>query len=77
VRKSLDYLVAALSPETATASLTWSVLALSAFGRRPVPASQWLKAAYQRTLSRGASHHKLALLALGAQIDPPPFVEAV
>lgn len=76
VRKSLDYLVAELESETATASLAWSVLALSAYGRRPVATTQWLKAAYHRTLSRGASHHKLALLALSAQIDPLPFHKA-
>jgi hypothetical protein len=67
VGKSLDFLISQLGPDTTTASLAWSLLALAAFKQLPDAAGSWLTAAYHRTLRRGASHHKLALLALAAQ----------
>jgi hypothetical protein len=67
VDKSLAYLEQNISAETATPSLCWSLLALAAYGRTPSQAEEWLEGAYQRTLLRGRSPFKLALILLALQ----------
>ncbi|MEX2172663.1 MAG: hypothetical protein WD851_25315 [Pirellulales bacterium] len=63
---SLDYLEQQLSERTATASLCYGLLGLSANCRRPREAESWLEAAYRREQQRGPSCYKLALIALAA-----------
>ncbi len=72
IAKSLDYLSRELTPTTATASLSYGLMALAAYGRRPNDADAWLNAAYQRTVNREASPHRLALIALGVAGWPFP-----
>lgn len=64
MQRSLAYLRGQLNSSTTTTSLSWSLLALAAHNQRPDEADVWLEAAYQRTIRREASLHKLALLSL-------------
>jgi len=66
IDRSLSYLKQALSARTATASLCWGVLGLSAHDQRPADAGLWLESAYGRTNCRDRAPYKLALLALAA-----------
>jgi hypothetical protein len=74
IQKSLHYLTAAISRETPTASLCWAVMGLTAHGRRPAAADEWLATAWRRTLARDRSPYKLALLALAASSDRCPLM---
>jgi hypothetical protein len=64
---SVDILEKNISPQTTTASLAWALMALSAYGRALPHAQECLGEVYQRCVSRTASTHKLALIALGTQ----------
>ncbi len=66
IARSLDYLRAGLGNSTATASLSYGLMALAKYQQLPHYAEQWLASAYQRTIKRGASAYKLALLSLAA-----------
>jgi hypothetical protein len=66
IEKSLDYLIAELSPRTATASLSYGILGLAAHGRVPLQARTWLEIGYRRTIDRDPAPYRLALLALAA-----------
>jgi hypothetical protein len=70
---SLEYLERRLSPTTTTASLCYGLLGLTAHGRRPAAADQWLRAAGRRLLRGDASPYKLALASL-AVADEYPFI---
>lgn len=62
--RSLDYLARALEARTATASLCYGLLGLTAHGRRPPGAQQLLNSAYRRERQGTAGCYKLALLLL-------------
>ena len=64
---SLSYLKQALSARTATASLCWGLLGLSAHDQCPADADLWLESAYGRTIRRDRAPYKFALLALAAR----------
>ena len=64
VQRSADYLLQNLGPATTAASLAYGVLGLSAVGRRPYEADEWLRAAAERELAGRPSFYKLALLSL-------------
>jgi hypothetical protein len=66
IEKSLEYLERELPTVPATDSLCYALLGLAAHDRLPKAADAWLAAAARRTLSRGPSSYKLALLALAA-----------
>jgi len=66
IARSLKYLREGLGSTTATASLCYGLIALAKYGQLPRYAGQWLTSAYQRTLKRGPSVYKLALLSLAA-----------
>jgi hypothetical protein len=74
IKKSLDYLVAELSSRTAAASMSYGIMGLAAHGILPIDSHDWLEAAYRRTITRGASAHRLALLALAALGTASPLV---
>jgi hypothetical protein len=74
ITKSLDYLSAELSPRTASASLSYGLMGLGAHGVVPIDSSDWLEAAYRRTITRGASSYQLALLALAALGTASPLI---
>ncbi|MEX0587005.1 MAG: hypothetical protein WD176_10195, partial [Pirellulales bacterium] len=69
IARSLDYLARSVDGRTATASLSYGVLALTAHGHRPAQADRWLTAAANRVLARDASAHKLAVIALAFSGD--------
>ena len=69
VARSALFLEQNLSASTTTASLCWAVLGLAAQGRPLAEADRWLRAAAERTLRRGPSPYKLALLLLAATSD--------
>ncbi len=64
IARSLDYLLKKLNKSTATASLCFGLLGLTAHGRRPAVAKQLLSHALDRELERGTNCYKLALLSL-------------
>ncbi|MCR4413446.1 MAG: hypothetical protein NUV77_13580 [Thermoguttaceae bacterium] len=66
LRPSIEWLRRTLSPSTTTISLGYAVLGLAGHAASPDEASQWLAAAYHRTLQRGASPYALAVAALAA-----------
>jgi hypothetical protein len=73
---SFDYLASALGSSTATASLCYGVMGLTAHARRPKYADAWLEAAAKRTLARDPAVYQLALLALAAlDADSLPLVQ--
>jgi hypothetical protein len=75
VGRSVDWLAAAISARTATASLSWALLGLAAHGRTPPRADAWLAAAFRRTMARDRSPYRLALVALAALGDRSPLVQ--
>jgi len=79
VEKSLRYLESNIGPETTTSSLCFGLMALSAFERRPASSKQLLQEACQRTLERGESCYKVALLllALHEQLSWLPQLDLV
>jgi hypothetical protein len=66
IEESSAYLERAISTATSALSLSWAVLALTAYGRPPESFTALLDAAFERTLRRDRSPHALALLALAA-----------
>lgn len=66
---SLDYAVRSLPGCPATVSLCWGLLGVTAHGRRPKDADQWVVAPLAHTLDHDPSPWKLALLALAACDD--------
>jgi hypothetical protein len=67
IDRTAEYLERELSHRTATASLSYSLLGLSAHNRYLPTAGPMLAAAAERMLVRDRSAHKLALLALAAK----------
>jgi hypothetical protein len=74
IAKSLDYLVAELSPRTAAASLAYGLLGLAAHDRSPQAARSWLEIAYRRTIAREPAQYPLALLALAVLGSECPLI---
>jgi hypothetical protein len=74
VAKTLSYLRGALSEATATTSLCWGILGLSAFRRFPDDAPAWLAKSAGRQLNGSPSPHKLALLLLAALGERSPLI---
>lgn len=66
IEKSLQYLERELSGDLATASLCYGLLGLTANGRRPARASDWLATAFDRETAHPSSCYKLALIALAS-----------
>jgi hypothetical protein len=74
IAKTLDYLTKSVTLETTSASLAWALLGLAAHDRTPQDADKFLAAAYERTMKRDKSPHKIALLTLAAlATDAPPI----
>ena len=68
ISRSLDYLEQSLNEQTATASLCFALLGLTAHDRRPANAEDLLRNALGRELEYGPSCYKLALLALADRL---------
>jgi hypothetical protein len=66
IQPSLEYLTRELPRCAAAPSLAYGILALSAHGRRPQRADDWLRSAIQHALARDAATLPMALLALAA-----------
>lgn len=66
IRRSVEHLTRELNENTTSASLSYGLLGLAAFGKYPAQASDWLGTALGRTRRRGNSPYELALLALAA-----------
>ncbi len=64
IEDSSAYLERAISRATSALSLSWAVLALTAYGRPPESFTALLDAPVERTLRRDRAPHALALLAL-------------
>jgi hypothetical protein len=76
VEKSLEYLESEQREATAAASLAYSLLGLTAHGRRPAQADERIeRAATQPTLQIGSFGIRRPLLALAALGDRSPLVE--
>lgn len=73
-RLSLDYLAQTIGPHEAAISLAWGLLGLAAHDRTPVAADAWLRAAAERTLTRGKEPIRLAALALAAPLEDSPLI---
>lgn len=69
VGASLDYLEHTIGPETTTSSMCYGLLGLTAHGRRPLQAANFLQQAFEREMSRGTSEYKLAMIALASHDD--------
>jgi hypothetical protein len=74
IRKTLSYLERSVNKQTPSTSLAWALLGLAAHNRFPNDAEAMLPAAFDRTMARDQSPHKLALLALAALGDRSPLV---
>ena len=66
IGRSLEYLTANLSADTATASLCYGILGLKAHDQSPTDKLGWLEMAHERTMRQGASPYKLALISLAS-----------
>lgn len=77
IRRSLSYLRRSITEQTATASLCWALIGLAAHGEATDIADAWLAAAYERTVRRDGSRHKLALLVHAALGTESPLVRFV
>jgi len=66
VQRSLKYLEQVLCARTPGVSLGFALVGGAAHGWRPRSAGEWLAAAYRRSVERGPSAYRLALLALAA-----------
>jgi hypothetical protein len=71
---TLKYLAVSVNAETTSASLAWALLGLAAHDRTPLEADKRLAEAYQRTMKRDKSPHKVALLALAALGTKSPLI---
>lgn len=67
--RSLDFLATNTTSATASMSLAWSLLGLTAHGRRPPAASQWLQAAAERSRHAGWSSFSSPLLLLADRAE--------
>jgi hypothetical protein len=74
--ESVDYLERELPRQVATDSLCYGLLGLAGQQSLPPSADEWLSAASRRTLARGPSSYKLALLALAALGLSCPLIPA-
>jgi hypothetical protein len=74
IANTLDYLTKAVTVETPSASLAWALLGLAAHSRTPRNAKELLATAYERTMKRDKSPHKIALLALAALGTEAPLI---
>ena len=74
IERSLDYLQAQIQPRQGTASLCYACFGLAAHGQLPTGWQKHLTASARRTLSRDASPHKIALLALAALGSTCPLI---
>lgn len=74
IPRTLRYLTDSLDARTTSASLAWGLLGLAAHQQPPAAASQWLEAAFKRTMSLDRSPYKIALLALAALGSQSPLV---
>lgn len=70
IERSLAYLERVLPQTSATASLCYGLIGLTAHGRRPRDADQWLIEAYRRTTKSDSSLYKLALISLASHAEP-------
>jgi hypothetical protein len=75
IAKSIDYLEGTLDRSTTAASLAYGLIGLAAHGHMPAGANEWLASAAGRTRRRGASPHRLALLALAALGTACPLLQ--
>jgi len=75
IKLTLDYLASSMTSETTTASLAWALLGLAAHGRTPRDSDKLLARAYDRTVKRDKSPHKIALLALAALSKDAPLIK--
>jgi len=73
--RSIEYLDRELDRSTTAASLAYGLMGLAAHGRVPMAAGEWLASAAERTRRRGASPHRLALLALAALGTACPILQ--
>jgi len=71
---TLDYLAKSVSSETTSASLAWALLGLAAHDRYPDNADKLLAVAFERTMKRDKSPHRVALLALAALGTKSPLI---
>jgi len=70
IERSLAYLERVLPQTSATASLCYGLLGLTAHGRRPAGADLWLAEAYEREMHTDSSLYKLALISLASHTQP-------
>jgi hypothetical protein len=75
LERSLNFLRQRISPRTATSSLSWGILGLSAHGLRPADSTSWLEFAYRRTMQRDRSPLKLALIAMALQGEQAVIIQ--
>jgi hypothetical protein len=73
---SFAYLRNALSASTPVASLSWAIIGLTAIGRRPARAEQWIEEAAARALRGGRSTYTLSLLVNAYLGDVAPILVA-
>ncbi len=66
IEKSRGYLERELSPDTATASLCYGLLGLTAHDRRPAASDAWLQHAYRHVEQLGENPYRRALIGLAA-----------
>jgi hypothetical protein len=76
IEKAITYLEKNLGREASTASLAYGLIGLTAQGRRPSAADEWLQAAAARELAKQPSPYKLALLAAALNTAPAPQLAA-
>lgn len=76
IAAAVDYLLAAIGPDTAPASLAYGILGLSAHGRELPRSDEWLANAFARAYRRESSL-ELALLALAALKEDCPLITQI
>ena len=74
IDKTIEWLQTILSARTTTASLCFGLCGLSAHGVFPRSSTDWIRAAYHRTMARDRSPYKMALLALAGLNENSPLV---
>jgi hypothetical protein len=74
VERSLDYLARGVSARTTVVSLAWGLHALTAHGRTPNQAANWLETAHRRSLQWGESPYKDTLAVLAALGPHSPLI---
>lgn len=79
IDRAIEFLLTELPRIRSPLSLGWGLIGLTAWRRRPEAASEWLREAYERSVSRPANAHHDALLLLAAMgVSPlaPPATRA-